>query len=52
MASSHQVPEIQRLSAMVKTMTNAQLKSILRSERLMVSGLKTALQIRIIECSS
>lgn len=51
MASLAQAPEVQRLCNMVKTMTNAQLKNVLRGERLMVSGVKTALQIRIIECS-
>lgn len=36
--------------ALVKTMTNAQLKEILRSEGLAVSGVKASLQLRIIDC--
>lgn len=36
--------------ALVKTLTNAQLKDILRHEGLAVSGLKAALQLRIIDC--
>lgn len=51
MASLPNAPEIQSLSNLVKTLTNAQLKTILRSESLTVSGVKSALQFRIIESS-
>ncbi|KAI9923545.1 SUMO ligase siz1 [Aspergillus wentii] len=49
MASVGQPPEIQSVVALVKTLTNAQLKDILRSEGLAVSGLKASLQLRIID---
>ncbi|KAE8377917.1 transport protein particle component-domain-containing protein [Aspergillus bertholletiae] len=49
MASVGQSPELQSLVALVKTMTNAQLKEILRREGLAVSGVKASLQLRIIE---
>lgn len=48
MASVGQSSELQSVIALVKTMTNAQLKDILRSEGLAVSGVKASLQIRII----
>jgi hypothetical protein len=50
MASVCQPSELQSVVALVKTMTNAQLKEILRSEGLTVSGVKASLQFRIIEC--
>lgn len=51
MASPGQVPpDFQSISALIKTMTNAQLKDILRSEGLAVSGVKVSLQLRIIDC--
>jgi hypothetical protein len=50
MASSGQSSELQSLAALVKTLTNIQMKEILRSELLAVSGVKTTLQLRIIEC--
>lgn len=37
--------------ALIKTLTNAQLKDILRNEGLAVSGVKSSLQLRIIDCS-
>ncbi|KAB8069798.1 PINIT domain-containing protein [Aspergillus leporis] len=49
MASVCQPSELQSVVALVKTMTNAQLKEILRSEGLTVSGVKASLQFRIIE---
>ncbi|EIT80401.1 Zn-finger transcription factor [Aspergillus flavus] len=49
MASVGQSSELQSVVALVKTMTNAQLKEILRSEGLAVSGVKASLQFRIIE---
>ncbi|KAL1845996.1 E3 SUMO-protein ligase pli1 [Paecilomyces lecythidis] len=50
MASPGQVPpDFQSISALIKTMTNAQLKDILRSEGLAVSGVKVSLQLRIID---
>lgn len=48
--ASGQSSELQSAIALVKTLTNAQLKDILRDEGLAVSGVKAALQIRIIEC--
>lgn len=50
MASGNLPHELQSLNSLVKTLTNAQLKDILRSEGLAVSGVKTSLQLRIIEC--
>ncbi|KAE8419362.1 PINIT domain-containing protein [Aspergillus pseudocaelatus] len=49
MASVGQSSELQSVVALVKTMTNAQLKEILRSEGLAVSGVKASLQLRIID---
>lgn len=49
MASAVQPSELQSVIALVKTLTNAQLKDILRSETLAVSGVKATLQIRIIQ---
>ncbi|KAE8144108.1 PINIT domain-containing protein [Aspergillus avenaceus] len=49
MASIGQRSEVQSMVALVKTMTNAQLKGILRNEGLAVSGVKASLQLRIIE---
>jgi E3 SUMO-protein ligase PIAS1 len=51
MTSPGQVAELQTVIALVKTLTNAQLKDILRSEGLTVSGVKVSLQLRIIDCS-
>lgn len=50
MASTGQLPDTQSLVALVKTLTNAQLKDILRNEGLAVSGVKASLQLRIIDC--
>ncbi|KAK1149956.1 E3 SUMO-protein ligase pli1 [Aspergillus melleus] len=50
MASYPQPPELLSMVALVKTLTNAQLKDILRNEGLAVSGVKASLQLRIIEC--
>lgn len=50
MASSGQTSELQSLTALVKTLTNVQMKDILRSEFMPVSGVKTTLQLRIIDC--
>ncbi|KKA20222.1 MIZ zinc finger protein [Rasamsonia emersonii CBS 393.64] len=49
MASTGQAAELQSVIALVKTLTNAQLKDILRSEGLTVSGVKLSLQLRIID---
>ncbi|EAU33412.1 conserved hypothetical protein [Aspergillus terreus NIH2624] len=49
MASSINQSELHSVVALVKTLTNAQLKDILRHEGLAVSGLKAALQLRIID---
>jgi hypothetical protein len=51
MASAGHSSELQSVVALVKTLTNAQLKDILRSEGLAVSGVKASLQLRIIDCS-
>ena len=51
MASAVQSSELQSVVALIKTLTNAQLKDILRSEGLAVSGVKASLQLRIIDCS-
>lgn len=51
MASSGQSPGITHLVALIKTLTNPQLKDLLRSEGLAVSGVKSSLQLRIIDCS-
>jgi E3 SUMO-protein ligase PIAS1 len=50
MASAVQSSELQSIVALIKTLTNAQLKDILRSEGLAVSGVKASLQLRIIDC--
>ncbi|KAF7126169.1 hypothetical protein CNMCM5793_002591 [Aspergillus hiratsukae] len=50
MASAGHSSELQSVVALVKTLTNAQLKDILRSEGLAVSGVKASLQLRIIDC--
>ncbi|GAD99330.1 MIZ zinc finger protein [Paecilomyces variotii No. 5] len=50
MASPGQAPpDLQSINALIKTLTNAQLKDILRSEGLTVSGVKVSLQLRIID---
>lgn len=48
------VPEsdIQSVISLVKSLLNSQLKQILREEGLHVSGVKSALQERVIDCSS
>jgi hypothetical protein len=51
MASSGQLSEIPHLVALIKTLTNANLKDLLRNEGLAVSGVKASLQLRIIDCS-
>lgn len=51
MASSGQLSEIPHLVARIKTLTNPQLKELLRNEGLAVSGVKASLQLRIIDCS-
>jgi E3 SUMO-protein ligase PIAS1 len=51
MASSGQLSEIPHLVALIKTLTNPQLKDLLRNEGLAVSGVKASLQLRIIDCS-
>lgn len=51
MASSGQLSEIPHLVALIKTLTNPQLKDLLRNEGLAVSGVKVSLQLRIIDCS-
>ncbi|OXV05952.1 hypothetical protein Egran_06280 [Elaphomyces granulatus] len=48
MASTGQAPDLPSVIAQVKTLTNAQLKDILRNEGLPVSGVKISLQSRII----
>lgn len=50
MATSGQVSEIPHLTALIKTLTNPQLKDLLRNEGLAVSGVKVSLQLRIIDC--
>ncbi|KAL5337104.1 PINIT domain-containing protein [Aspergillus crustosus] len=47
--ASGQASELQGVIALIKTLTNAQLKDILRSEGLAVSGVKASLQLRIID---
>ncbi|KAJ6145193.1 hypothetical protein N7470_009088 [Penicillium chermesinum] len=49
MASSGQSSEIPRLVSLIKTLTIPQLKDLLRNEGLPLSGLKAALQVRIID---
>ncbi|KAJ5884132.1 uncharacterized protein N7473_011018 [Penicillium subrubescens] len=49
MASSGQLSEIPHLVALIKTLTNANLKDLLRNEGLAVSGVKASLQLRIID---
>lgn len=50
MASTGQeMADLQRVIALVKSLLNAQLKDILRSEGLAVSGVKAILQERIID---
>jgi E3 SUMO-protein ligase PIAS1 len=51
MASSGPPSEIPNLVALIKTLTNPQLKDLLRNEGLAVSGVKASLQLRIIDCS-
>jgi len=51
MASPGQFPELPQLVALIKTLTNPQLKELLRNEGLAVSGVKASLQLRIIDCS-
>jgi hypothetical protein len=51
MASSGQLSEIPHLVALIKTLTNPNLKDLLRNEGLAVSGVKASLQLRIIDCS-
>jgi hypothetical protein len=46
MASQHS--DVPTLTAFIKTLTNPQLKDLLRYEGLQVSGVKAALQFRII----
>lgn len=46
--ASGQASELQSVIALIKTLTNAQLKDILRVEGLAVSGVKASLQMRII----
>ena len=41
--------EIHLVEQKVKTLVNAQLKSILKRERLLVSGLKATMQTRIVD---
>lgn len=48
--ASGQASELQSAIALIKTLTNAQLKDILRVEGLAVSGVKASLQMRIINC--
>lgn len=50
MASTGQQSELHSVVALLKTLTNAQLKDILRHEGLAVSGVKASLQLRIIDC--
>jgi hypothetical protein len=52
MASAGQASDLQSVVALVKSLLNSQLKNILRSEYLPVSGVKSILQTRIIECVS
>jgi E3 SUMO-protein ligase PIAS1 len=52
MASAGQASDLQSVVALVKSLLNSQLKIILRSEYLPVSGVKSILQTRIIECLS
>ncbi|KAL2862974.1 PINIT domain-containing protein [Aspergillus lucknowensis] len=47
--ASGPISELQSVIALIKTLTNAQLKDILRAEGLAVSGVKAALQMRIID---
>ncbi|KAL8923399.1 MAG: hypothetical protein Q9172_003148 [Xanthocarpia lactea] len=47
--ASHSPFEIHLVEQKVKTLVNAQLKSILKRERLLVSGLKAAMQTRIVD---
>ncbi|KAL2830637.1 transport protein particle component-domain-containing protein [Aspergillus pseudoustus] len=47
--ASGQTSEMQSVIALIKTLTNMQLKEILRVEGLAVSGVKAALQMRIID---
>lgn len=49
MATSGQSSEINHLVALIKTLTNPQLKDLLRNEGLAVSGVKMTLQLRIID---
>lgn len=45
----HSAFETNILEQKVKTLVNAQLKSILKKENLLVSGLKAAMQRRIVD---
>lgn len=49
MASPGSIQDLQSVVALIKTLINAQLKDILRSENLQVSGVKSSLQFRIID---
>ncbi|KAK2761395.1 SUMO ligase siz1 [Arachnomyces sp. PD_36] len=49
MASTGSIQDLQTVVALIKTLINAQLKQILRSENLPVSGVKSTLESRIIE---
>lgn len=44
------MPDVSNLTMLIKSMTNVQMKDILRSEGLAVSGVKLSLQLRLIEC--
>ncbi|KAJ5715043.1 uncharacterized protein N7483_012224 [Penicillium malachiteum] len=50
--ASGESSELPRLVTIIKTLTIPQLKDLLRNEGLPVSGLKAALQVRIIDCLS
>jgi hypothetical protein len=52
MASTVPDPDVQSMIALVRALTNNQLKSILRTENLTVSGVKLVLQRRAINRSS
>ncbi|KAL4877644.1 transport protein particle component-domain-containing protein [Aspergillus karnatakaensis] len=47
--ASGQASDLQGVISLIKTLTNAQLKDILRTEGLAVSGVKASLQLRIID---
>lgn len=48
--ASGQSSELPNLVNLIKTLTLPQLKDLLRNEGLPVSGLKAAVQVRIIDC--